>query len=229
MWSRTVRFAEGWAEQTTNEYVMGQRDEVEQPAGMKWVQPFGLHDLRQGSSVQTLHYPPDDVLVVSGLPGSGKSTLMRRCARAPLVDSQLVREEYETRLPNWVPYPVYRPLVRAEHYWRLRQALRLGGPLVVQDSGALPYVRTWLARTAQSQRRHIHLLVLVTTAHEAMASQCARGRCVSSYAFARHLQAVQALHHLLITTSAPPTGFASTVLIDRAKAIQLREIRFGSI
>ncbi|MFE6868685.1 AAA family ATPase [Kitasatospora sp. NPDC057692] len=194
------------------------------------LRPRGLQDLRRTGSGRSrptaLHYPAGDLLVVSGLPGSGKSTLMRRCVRAPLVDSQLVREEYAGRVPSWLPYALYRPLVRIAHYRRLRSAVRAGGPLTVHDCGAVPYVRQWLVREAGRQGRRVHLVLLDATAEEARDGQRARGQSVSAYAFARHREAARRLRSRLAGTGRPPAGCASAVVLDRAGARALREIVF---
>ncbi|WP_280702189.1 AAA family ATPase [Kitasatospora sp. GP82] len=176
-----------------------------------------------------LSYPAADLLIVTGLPGSGKSTLMRRCAHAPIVDSQSSREHYARLLPRWLPYALYRPLVRLRHYRRLRRALLAGGPLVVHDCGALPWVRNWLARAARRQGRRLHLILLDSTPAEARQGQEARGRTVSAYAFARHRRATLRLHARLLggRPGAQIKGCASMVVLDRAAARGLREIEFS--
>ncbi|GAA2791506.1 ATP-binding protein [Kitasatospora sp. CM 4170] len=202
------------------------------------LRPRGLHDLRRAArggadaadgpadAPAALHYRADDLLVVSGLPGSGKSTLMRRCIRAGLVDSQQVREEFAKRLPARLPYFVYRPLVRVAHYRRLRRAVLDGGPLAVHDCGALPWVRLWLTRAAARQGRRVHLILLDATVGEAREGQRARGQGVSAYAFARHRKAAGRLRRRLAGTGEPPAGCASAVVLDRAGARALREIVF---
>lgn len=192
----------------------------------------GVHELR-GPGPTALHYRAGDLLVVTGLPGSGKSTLMRRCVRAPLVDSQLVREEYAARLPGRLPYALYRPLARLAHYRRLRRAVLDGGPLAVHDCGTLPVVRAWLVRVAAGQGRRVHLLLLDADPAEARSGQRRRGRWVSRYAFARHRAAAARLRRLLLGTemgdgagARPPAGCASAVVLDRAAARALREIDF---
>ncbi|MFJ3792901.1 AAA family ATPase [Kitasatospora sp. NPDC090091] len=203
------------------------------------LRPRGLHDLRRAArggadaapdgpadAPVALHYRADDLLVVSGLPGSGKSTLMRRCIRAGLVDSQQVREEFAKRLPDKLPYFVYRPLVRVAHYRRLRRAVLDGGPVAVHDCGALPWVRLWLTRAAARQGRRVHLILLDATPGEAREGQRARGQGVSAYAFARHRKAAGRLRRRLAGTGEPPAGCASAVVLDRAGARALREIVF---
>ncbi|WP_406194564.1 ATP-binding protein [Kitasatospora sp. NBC_01560] len=198
------------------------------------LRPRGVHDLRQGRPGQptagagptALHYRADDLLVVSGLPGSGKSTLMRRCVTARLVDSQQVRAEYAARLPRWLPYFVYRPVVRAAHYRRLRRAVLAGGPVAVHDCGALPWVRHWVSRAAARQGRRVHLILLDASAGEAREGQQARGQRVSAYAFARHRESARRLRRRLAGAGEPPAGCASAVVLDRAGARALREIVF---
>jgi hypothetical protein len=102
------------------------------------VRPGGLLDLREREGVarvRTLRYPAGDILVVSGLPGGGKSTLMRRGAGARLIGSQDVRLRWERRTSGLLPYAAYRPLVRIAHYAGLWQAVRSGASVVVHGCG----------------------------------------------------------------------------------------------
>ncbi|WP_443073245.1 AAA family ATPase [Streptomyces sp. S465] len=186
-----------------------------------------------GAAPGELRYPAGDVLVASGLPGSGKSTLINRTvplvdetgAVVMRVDSQHTREAWERRLPGWLPYALYRPLVRCAHYAGLRRALRADVSVVVHDCGALPWVRRWLARDARRRGRNLHMVLLDVDATVALEGQAARGRGVSGYAFARHLRAMRRLIER-IERGRPPEGCASAVLLDRPAASALRGISF---
>ncbi|WP_458088400.1 AAA family ATPase [Streptomyces malaysiensis] len=197
-----------------------------------------VHDLRHeardgGAGTRELRFPAGDVLVASGLPGSGKSTLINRTV--PLldetgsvvirVDSQNTREAWERRLPGWLPYALYRPLVRYTHYAGLRRALRSNVSVVVHDCGALPWVRRWLARDVRRRGRSLHMVLLDVDGAVALEGQAARGRGVSGYAFGRHLRAMRGLI-TGIEEGRPPEGCASAVLLDRSTASALRCISF---
>ncbi|GAA1372470.1 AAA family ATPase [Streptomyces beijiangensis] len=174
-----------------------------------------------------LEFADGDLVVVSGLPGSGKSTLIRRTVRAARrIDSQDVRERWERRMPAFLAYGGYRPLVRAAHYGGLWRALRSGRSVVVHDCGTQRWVQRWLARTARRRGRALHLLLLVVPPEVALAGQAERGREVSPYAFGRHRRAVE---RLLAETEAGglPAGCGSAVVLDREEAAALEEIRFG--
>ncbi|MDK0522389.1 AAA family ATPase [Streptomyces sp. ML-6] len=187
-----------------------------------------VRDLRErtGGGPRALDFAPGDVVVVSGLPGSGKSTLIRRTVTtAHAIDSQDTRERWAGMMPRLLPYALYRPLVRAAHYWGLRRALRSGGSVVVHDCGTQAWVRGWLARDARRRGRGLHLILLDVTPQTAREGQRERGRGVSGYAFARHRRAVARLLRATETGLLPP-GCASAVLLDREAAGRLDRIGF---
>lgn len=200
--------------------VPAQRSTRPRPAGR-------VRDLR-GAAVagpRRLGFPAGDIVVVSGLPGGGKSTLIKRAAEDGGVDSQDARERWERRMPGALPYAVYRPLVRAAHYWGLWRRLRTGDSVVVHDCGTQMWVRGMLAAAARRRGRSLHLLLLDTTAEEARSGQEARGRRVSAYAFARHRGAVG---RLLRDAEAGrlPAGCDSAVILDRRSAAAVTRICF---
>ncbi|WP_263165478.1 TGBp1 family protein [Streptomyces sp. SCSIO ZS0520] len=180
---------------------------------------------RAGRTPRELGFAEGDLVVVSGLPGSGKSTLMRRVVPGPRADSQETREHWAARLPG-VPYVLYRPLARLDHYRGLRRALRTGRGLVVHDCGTQAWVRRWLAREAARRGRGLHLLLLDVDPERALAGQRTRGRRVSRYAFARHRRAAARLLSSA-AAGALPHGCTSAVLLDREAADRLTVIRLG--
>ncbi|MFE7570981.1 AAA family ATPase [Streptomyces sp. NPDC057539] len=179
----------------------------------------------RGRGTKSLVFAEGDLVVVSGLPGSGKSTLIRRAAEATGIDSQDTRDRWARRLPGALPYAVYRPLVRIAHYAGLWRALGSGGSVVVHDCGTQTWVRRWLAREARRRGRRLHLVLLDVSPVVAREGQRERGRGVSGYAFARHRRAVRRLL-ADAETGRLPRGCASAVLLDRDAAAALERIAF---
>ncbi|MFJ9682839.1 AAA family ATPase [Streptomyces sp. NPDC101194] len=183
---------------------------------------------RAGSGPRSLLFAAGDVVVVSGLPGSGKSTLIRRTVTtARAIDSQDTRDRWARLMPRSLPYVLYRPLVRVAHYRGLWRALRSGESVVVHDCGTQAWVRGWLARDARRRGRVLHLVLLDVTPQTAKEGQRERGRGVSGYAFARHRRAVGKLLRGTETGLLPP-GCASAVLLDREAAGALGRITFAT-
>ncbi|MFG2206203.1 AAA family ATPase [Streptomyces sp. NPDC048638] len=195
----------------------------------------GVLDLRgSGPLAAELRFPAGDLVVVSGLPGSGKSTLMHRAvpsldargAAVHRIDSQDVRERWERGPLRRLPYGLYRPLVRAAHYLGLHRALRSGTSVVVHDCGTLAWVRRWVAWSARRGGRGLHLVLLDVPPEVALSGQEERGRGVSGYAFARHRGAVGGLV-AAAGAGRLPEGFGSAVLLDRRAAGALRTVGFN--
>ncbi|MFD7133288.1 AAA family ATPase [Streptomyces sp. NPDC059894] len=186
-----------------------------------------VRDLRDraGHSPHGLLFGPHDLVVVTGLPGSGKSTLMQRTVKGARVDSQDTRDRWDARVPRFLPYALYRPLVRAAHYAGLHRALRTGGGVVVHDCGTQAWVRAWLAREARRRGGTLHLLMLDVTPGTALEGQRERGRGVSRYAFLRHRRAASQLLRS-VERGHLPEGCGSAILLDRPAADALRRIAF---
>ncbi|MFF9584130.1 AAA family ATPase [Streptomyces achromogenes] len=186
-----------------------------------------VRDLREraGRSPHALLFGPRDLVVVTGLPGSGKSTLMHRAVTGRRVDSQDTRDRWQARVPGFLPYALYRPLVRLAHYAGLRRALRTGEGLVVHDCGTQPWVRAWLARAARRRGGTLHLLLLDVSPEAARRGQRERGRGVSRYAFRRHRRATARLLRA-VEKGELPAGCGAAVLLDRDAADVLARVGF---
>ncbi|MFF4691444.1 AAA family ATPase [Streptomyces sp. NPDC001307] len=213
----TVNRTPVYATVTTGIAVPGQRPA---PAAV-------VRDLRDraGLGPRALLFGPRDLVVITGLPGSGKSTLMHRAVAGRRVDSQDTRDRWDARAPRLLPYVLYRPLVRLAHYAGLRRALRTGEGVVVHDCGTQPWVRAWLAREARRRGGTLHLLLLDVTPETARNGQRERGRGVSAYAFRRHRRTTARLL-AAVERGELPAGCGAAVLLDRPAADALQRIAF---
>lgn len=186
-----------------------------------------------GEPVRRLHYLAGSVLVVAGIPGAGKTTLIERLftgGAVTVLDSDTVRRRYARALGARVPYRLYRPLVHLAHYVRIARALSRPGSVVVHECGTRRLVRRWIARRAAREGRPCHLLFLDVTPEVAQAGQRARGRLVRARSFRRHGRAWGRLRaRLLAPSGAAPTGrdgYASWVVLSRPAADALRGVGF---
>lgn len=219
--NRTTAYA------TTSGLALPKQPAVPAPGACAELPAPVVRDLRDrgGRSPHALLFGPRDLVVITGLPGSGKSTLMKRTVRGPRIDSQDARDRWARRMPRFLPYALYRPLVRLAHYAGLRRALRSGEGVVVHDCGTQAWVRGWLAREARRRDGTLHLLLLDVDPGEALAGQRERGRGVSRYAFLRHRAANTRLLRS-VTEGTLPAGCTSAILLDRPAADALRRIAF---
>lgn len=175
------------------------------------------------SEPTVLELGPGDLLVVAGLPGAGKTTMLRHAAGdLPVLDSDQVRARLGALLPAGTPYRCYRPLVHAWHRLRIvARAARCPGPLVVHEPSTRASTRALLAVVGRLTGRPVRLLFLDVTAEQALAGQRSRGRLVRPRSFARHVRRTRRWRAELLAGRVPP-GWASVRVLTRAEAGRTR-------
>ncbi|HEX2301581.1 MAG TPA: hypothetical protein VHH34_24275, partial [Pseudonocardiaceae bacterium] len=131
-------------------------------------------------------------------------------------DSDQLRVLLEARLPSWMPYRAYRPLVHMGHQLRvLAAALRAPGPVLVHDPATRALTRAALAALARFCGRPAVFVWLDVPAPQALDGQRARGRVLPPRSFARHVARADVLRDALFSGVVPP-GWCCAVLLDRA-------------
>lgn len=135
------------------------------------------------------------LVVLGGIPGSGKSTAMATVETGVVgvrfLDSQSCRRRLALVLPQWLPYSVIRPLVHLLHHvtglvWVLRGPS--GGALVVHDPSTRSRRRRALALLARARGWQPVFVGIDVDSAQALAGQRARGRVVRSRAFVGHVR-----------------------------------------
>ncbi|MET8853143.1 AAA family ATPase [Amycolatopsis sp. NPDC004625] len=166
---------------------------------------------------------PRDLLVVAGLPGAGKTTMLRRAvAGVPVLDSDQVRERLRAVVPGFLAYRWYRPVVHGWHRLRIvRWALGVAGPIVVHEPCTRASTRALFALVGVVSGRPVRLLFLDVPAGVALAGQVARGRVVRGRGFARHVRRVGKWRGAL-AAGRVPVGWCSVRVVDRGLAGRVR-------
>ncbi len=159
-----------------------------------------------------------DLLVVAGLPGAGKSTMLAHAADGlTVLDSDQVRARLAALLPAGAPYRYYRPIV---HVWQRMRVIRaaLGrGPVVVHDPSTRATTRAWLLSLGLATRRPVRMLWLDVTAEQAIHGQRSRGRVLHPRTFQRHVRRAARMRQALLDDRVP-TGWHSAQVITRSAA-----------
>jgi predicted kinase len=161
-----------------------------------------------------LSFPSDAVVVVAGMPGAGKTTLIRRAvdpAAACVVDT----DDRPRRAPETLLY--------AAHYARIAAALAGRRPVVIHSRGTHAAARRAIAALAALRRRPAHLILIDAERAEAEAGQRARGRTVAPAEMER-----QATRWERLMAAIPRReGWASIVVLDREQAARTQAIEFA--
>jgi predicted kinase len=160
-----------------------------------------------------LSFPADAVVVVAGVPGAGKTTLIRRAVDrgvARVIDTDDRREAGRRRL------------LYAGHYARIVAAVASGRPVVIHSRGTHPAARRAIAALATLRGRPAHLVMLHAEREEAEAGQRTRGRTVAPAEMERQL----ARWRRLMARRPAHEGWASVAVLDRGQAAGVEAFAF---
>jgi predicted kinase len=159
-----------------------------------------------------LTFTSGSVVVVAGMPGAGKTTLIRRA-----VDRTAVRvvdtDDHRRRVPA---------LMYAEHYLRILLAVLGRRPAVIHSRGTHASMRRAIAVLARLRGRPAHLVMLDTGREEAEAGQRKRGRVIAPSEMARQA----ARWRRLMARRPEGEGWTSVEVLDRSQAAQTSAIEF---
>lgn len=136
------------------------------------------------------------VVVLGGVPGSGKTTLIRRVQldrpEVRAIDSDHMRELITRAVPAGVPYACYRPLVHTLNTVHILLVLLRGpvdgAPLIIHDPATRPLRRAWMVLLARRRGWRPALMMLDVARTDALDGQRRRGRVVRGRAFEAHWQ-----------------------------------------
>jgi hypothetical protein len=163
-----------------------------------------------------LTFSSDSVVVVAGVPGAGKTTLIRRAVdreRVRVVDTEDRREAGRRQ-----------PLLYLGHYARIVAAVAGRRPAVIHSRGTHAALRRAIAVLARLRGRPAYLVLLDVDRAEAEAGQRARGRAVG----ARELHSQLARWRRLMAQTPTGEGWTSVVVLDRQQAARTRAFEFAA-
>jgi hypothetical protein len=160
-----------------------------------------------------LSFPSNAVVVVAGVPGAGKTTLIHRAVDrelARVVDTDDLRAAGRSRL------------LYLAHY--LRIVVTVGGrrPAVIHSRATQPAARRAIAALAALRGRPAHLVMIDAARDEAEAGQRARGRTLPAAEMDRQL----ARWRRLVARRPRREGWASVVVLTREQAARTEALTF---
>jgi cation:H+ antiporter len=161
------------------------------------------------------------LVLVAGLPGAGKTTLMRtlrpdRTLR--ISDSDQLRTAVMRLLPRRTRYGLVRPAVHLLHRASV-VCLSLGpSPAVVVHLPATSArLRRAVTRLARLSRRTAHLVWLDAPAADAREGQRTRGRMITDRSFERHARRAERTNEQILACGLDE-GWATALRLDRRAA-----------
>lgn len=150
--------------------------------------PAAVRPLPSSTPVE-LQLPPHGLVVVAGLPGAGKTTLVRRLAGGAGVHAPDAEDVAQRLAGVPLPYRALRPLVHTAHLARVVTALWSAHPRVLTSDPLTSPVRRRALRTAARLSGRTLLVVLVhASPAQARDGQTRRGRSLSARRMSRHEQ-----------------------------------------
>jgi hypothetical protein len=167
-----------------------------------------------------LRLPGRSLVLVAGMPGAGKSTMLRSVRPRPglvVLDSDAQRDAL-VRLAPRMPYARLRPLVHLLHRLAVVVAALGGAPTVVVHLPATaPRLRRATILLARLSRRAPHLVWFDVDPADALRGQRERGRVVEPGSFARHAERAEGVTERL-RTGALAEPWRTVTVLDRPTA-----------
>jgi AAA domain len=167
-----------------------------------------------------LTYPSDAVVVVAGVPGAGKTTLIRRAVDPAVVQVVDTEDRREAGRGGGVAR------LYGGHYARIAAAIAGRRPVVIHSRGTSGLPRRAIAVLAGLRGRPAHLILLDVDRETAEASQRRRGRTVGRREMSRQVVRWRRLVSDRARRRLGAEGWASVVVLDRAQAVEVDGLRF---
>jgi adenylate kinase family enzyme len=160
-----------------------------------------------------LTYPDNAVVVVAGLPGAGKSTLIDRA-----VDRSVVRvvDTDDQRRSG-------RRASNVRHYGHIVTAVWGRRPVVIHSRGTLGTLRRSITLLSSLRGRPAHLVLLDAPREVAESGQRRRGRMVSRSRMDREVARWTRLRRRGVRGE----GWRSVTILDRSTAAAVERLQWG--
>ncbi len=159
-----------------------------------------------------LTYPDNAVIVVAGLPGAGKSTLIRRAVDRSTV--RVVDTDDQRRAGRRASY--------VRHYGHILAAVWGRRPVVIHSRGTLGTLRRMITLVSSLRGRPAHLILLDAPRAAAEDGQRQRGRGVSRTRMDREV----ARWKRLLESGVRGERWRSVTVLDRASARAVERLQW---